>query len=698
MIVKNETHVVTRCLDSVRLLVDYMLIEDTGSTDGTQELIRDWMRRNNMPGVVLEEPWQGFAYNRSHAMSALRRIETVDYGLMIDADDRLVLEDGFDPAAFKQELRHDLYHIQTRHDNIGWLSPYLYNNRMTFHLVGVLHSYVVGAEEGPNTGRVKGFYLESGRDGARSRNPRKYQDNAAKIETALLTETDPFLISRYTFYLAESYRDCGERENALANYLKRAQQGFSTEEIFFSLYQAGKLQEALRYANEEVLATYLRASETSPRRAEALHAAARHCRLLGRYEEAYQYAKRGAAVPLPDAGLFIESWIYDYGLHDELARNALHIGRHEESVEARARCEEVLATYLRATEASPSRAEPLHAAARYCRLLGRYEEAYQYAKRGAAVPLHDDDLLSELALNALLTGRYQECLEACERLLREGKVTADVRKRADYAAGAIAGFYVMPNREPPWHHDPERYREESKVLEKALRTEDDAFLRARYTFYLAFAYQKGGQGGEALAASEELVRLHRALASCSGDAFLPELASALNNLSERLSDFDRREEALAAGEELVKLNREVAGRNAGAFLPELASALNNLSERLSDFDRNEEALAAAEESVKLYREVAGPDAAAFLPELASALNNLSERLSDFDRNEEALAASEESVKLYREVAALNSDAFGQELASALYNLSHLLSDFARQEEALAASEEARRSGARTPGE
>ena len=265
-------------------------------------------------------------------------------------------------------------------------------------------------------------------------------------------------------------------------------------------------------------------------------------------------------------------------------------------MEARARCEEVLATYLRASEASPSRAEPLHAAARYCRLLGRYEEAYQYAKRGAAVPLHDDDLLSELALNALLTGRYQECLEACERLLREGKVTADVRKYADYAAGAIAGFYVMPNREPPWHQDPEKYREESKVLENALRTEDDAFLRARYTFYRAFAYQKGGQRGEALVASEELVRLHRALASCSGDAFLPELASALNNLSERLSDFDRREEALAAGEELVKLCREVAGRNAGAFLPELASALNNLSERLSDFDRNEEALDASEES------------------------------------------------------------------------------------------------------
>src|SRR5271165_1256421 len=90
MIVKNEARVITRCLDSVRPLVDYVLVEDTGSTDGTQELVRDWMRRNFMPGLVVEEPWQDFAYNRSHAMDALRKVETVDYALIIDADDRLV--------------------------------------------------------------------------------------------------------------------------------------------------------------------------------------------------------------------------------------------------------------------------------------------------------------------------------------------------------------------------------------------------------------------------------------------------------------------------------------------------------------------------------------------------------------------------------------------------------------------------------
>ena len=106
MIVKNEAHVILRCLNSVKPLVDYVLIEDTGSTDGTQKLITEWLRRNNIPGAVIDEPWRDFAYNRSHAMTKLREVETVDYALIIDADDRLVTEPGFDPlAAYKADLR-----------------------------------------------------------------------------------------------------------------------------------------------------------------------------------------------------------------------------------------------------------------------------------------------------------------------------------------------------------------------------------------------------------------------------------------------------------------------------------------------------------------------------------------------------------------------------------------------------------------
>jgi hypothetical protein len=62
------------------------------------------------PGPVIEEPWRDFAYNRSLPLKSLRQRRGIDYALIIDADDVIVYESGFDAAAFKAELTADLYH------------------------------------------------------------------------------------------------------------------------------------------------------------------------------------------------------------------------------------------------------------------------------------------------------------------------------------------------------------------------------------------------------------------------------------------------------------------------------------------------------------------------------------------------------------------------------------------------------------
>ena len=56
MIVKNEAHVIRRCLDSVRPIVDSWVIVDTGSSDGTQEIVRNWFA--DIPGELHERPWR----------------------------------------------------------------------------------------------------------------------------------------------------------------------------------------------------------------------------------------------------------------------------------------------------------------------------------------------------------------------------------------------------------------------------------------------------------------------------------------------------------------------------------------------------------------------------------------------------------------------------------------------------------------
>jgi len=150
---------------------------------------------------------------------------------------------------------------------------------------------------------------------------------------------DPLLQSSYQFYLARSYRDCGEKEKALQAYLTRAELGFWVEEVYISLYEAAKLQETLGRPFDEVVATYLRAADAVPSRAEALHGASRYCRLQGRHKEGYEIAKRASPSEEALDGLFVEPWIYEYGLLDELAVNAYWAGAYQDSLDA---CERIL--------------------------------------------------------------------------------------------------------------------------------------------------------------------------------------------------------------------------------------------------------------------------------------------------------------------------------------------------------------------
>jgi hypothetical protein len=82
------------------------------------------------------------------------------------------------------------------------------------------------------------------------------------------------------------------------------------------------MKEQLGHPDQEIIEAYLRAADVLNTRAEALHGASRFCRLKGRNEEGYQIAKRGLELPMPSDALFVEPWIYETGLLDELAVNA----------------------------------------------------------------------------------------------------------------------------------------------------------------------------------------------------------------------------------------------------------------------------------------------------------------------------------------------------------------------------------------
>ena len=78
MIVKNEEDVIARCLDSVSRCVDEIIIADTGSSDRTKEICRDFTDK------IFDFEWtDDFSAARNFSFSKA----TGDYLMWLDADD-----------------------------------------------------------------------------------------------------------------------------------------------------------------------------------------------------------------------------------------------------------------------------------------------------------------------------------------------------------------------------------------------------------------------------------------------------------------------------------------------------------------------------------------------------------------------------------------------------------------------------------
>ncbi|MFF2751343.1 tetratricopeptide repeat protein, partial [Kitasatospora sp. NPDC058048] len=196
-----------------------------------------------------------------------------------------------------------------------------------------------------------------------------------------------------------------------------------------------------------------------------------------------------------------------------------------------------------------------------------------------------------------------------------------------------------------------------------------------------------GRRGEGLTASQEAVGHYRTLADAHPDAYLPDLANSLNNLSVRLGGVGRREEGLTASQEAVGHYRTLAQTNPDAYLSDLANSLNNLSIDLGGVGRREEALTVVREAVAIHRTLAQANPDAYLSDLAISLNSLSLRLGGVGRREEGLTAIQEAVGHYRTLAQANPDAYLSELANSLNNLSIGLGGVGRREEGLTAIQE-----------
>jgi hypothetical protein len=321
MIVKNESKVIARCLASTRPFIDTWVIVDTGSTDGTQDIIRSCLP--DLPGELYERPWRNFGANRTEALQFAR--DRADYTLIIDADEVLSAAPGFEPA----QLELDAYQLRTELGELAYYRTQLVRSSLPWRYEAVLHEYLE-CDQPFTQGKLEGLVNRPSTDGARSADPQKYLKDAALLEEALKHEPKN---TRYVFYLAQSYRDAGFAEAALKHYKRRVALGGWAEEVWYSMYQVARLSEVTEGPEQDVLAAYLGAYEFRPSRAEPLSSLARYFRLKSKFALSHLFARQAIALPLPDDLLFVDASVYAWRARDECSIAAYYLGKHEEALE-----------------------------------------------------------------------------------------------------------------------------------------------------------------------------------------------------------------------------------------------------------------------------------------------------------------------------------------------------------------------------
>ncbi len=115
MIVKNEAHCIEKCLNSVKPYISYWIICDTGSTDNTENVVKEILK--DIPGEFHKHEWADFATNRNLGLSLSKNKAT--HTLIMDADDYLFVDQNCEI----NNLKEAAYKIELNYGNIAYFRP-----------------------------------------------------------------------------------------------------------------------------------------------------------------------------------------------------------------------------------------------------------------------------------------------------------------------------------------------------------------------------------------------------------------------------------------------------------------------------------------------------------------------------------------------------------------------------------------------
>lgn len=308
MIVKNEEKALPRLLQSLKPHIDAAVIHDTGSTDNTIKVIQEELK--GVDTTIRQVEWKSFGENRT---SAIKDAGNDGYLILADADFEYFIE-----AGALANLTKDGYFVPIVEASMVYSLMTLVKAGLDWQYVGRTHEYLNHAGRSSEPLSKDKIYIKHHHDGG-SRSDKFTRD------LQLLQEDyaeDPNNV-RTVFYLAQTYECLGNHKEAVNWYLKRAEMGGWVEEVYIAKMRAGKLSDNI--------SLLLEAYSYRPERLEALYEAA--IRLRSAPHVVIDLLKDRVYNELPSDILFVENYVWDFGLKFELGQAYSKIGRKDDSDE-----------------------------------------------------------------------------------------------------------------------------------------------------------------------------------------------------------------------------------------------------------------------------------------------------------------------------------------------------------------------------
>ncbi len=320
MIVKNEARRIAEVLASYRPHIDAWTILDTGSTDGTQDLI--WRELAGIPGSLHEEPFVDFATSRNRALE-LHGTSTV-FSIMPNGD---VLSGGAELRAFLGSHRLDragAYRVRISPGH--YYHPLVMRTGSGWRYRWRTHECATGPNVGPH---IPGVTVLRDRG---KRTDAEWRERWTR-DLALLNrdrEDDPSDPRPY-FYLGQTHECLGQHAQALSFFERRSEMGGYFDEVYEAKFRVAKMKDKLDRPWAEVQQAYLEAYAHDPRRAEPLYAISQRWYDEGIHAISRLFAVAAAETPKPPTDLFLDEDVYTWKSADRAAISSFYAGHKEDA-------------------------------------------------------------------------------------------------------------------------------------------------------------------------------------------------------------------------------------------------------------------------------------------------------------------------------------------------------------------------------